>query len=145
MKVIIAGSRPPKEARNSPSALRQWYEQHRNVVDQAVAESGFKDISEVVSGKAKGFDFLGEAWAAEHHIPVKEFFADWASWGRSGGVIRNKAMARYADALIAINYGTPGTRNMIREMRDLLKPVHVMDLSFFLSNRVQEGRSARIH
>lgn len=82
LKLIIAGSRPPKEVRNSPSALRNWYDQHRGVVDQVIEQSGFNDIAEIVSGRAKGFDFLGEVWAADNHIPVKPFPANWDRWGR---------------------------------------------------------------
>ena len=59
IKLIIAGSRPPKEMRTSVSGLRRWYEQHRGVVAEAVANSPFQifEIEEIVSGKAKGIRF----------------------------------------------------------------------------------------
>lgn len=147
MKLIIAGSRPRPEVRNSQSRIRQWYDQHRHVVAQAVAQSGFKDIEEVVSGKAKGFDLLGEAWAAEQHIPVRAFPADWNRHGKRAGFIRNGEMAGYADALIAITYGTPGTRNMIQTMRDIGKKVFILDLRVptgrqpYPPDHVERGRS----
>lgn len=98
MKVIIAGSR-------SIDSMA--------LVERAVAESGFQ-ITEVVCGMARGVDSLGAAWALANGIPVKEFPADW-SVGRQGGIMRNIAMADYADALIAITEGTPGTAHMIAE------------------------------
>ncbi len=96
MKVIIAGSR----------GITELY-----CVNQAVIESGFI-ITEVVSGKARGVDTLGENWADIHDIPVKPFPADWST--SDGGFIRNRAMGRYADALIAIRLGSSsGTTDMV--------------------------------
>jgi hypothetical protein len=98
MKTIIAGSRNIEEFEDIMSA---------------VDESGF-DITEVVSGTAKGVDTLGEAWASFHSIPIKRFRPQWNKYGRGAGIVRNGQMARYADALIAIWDGkSPGTKNMI--------------------------------
>ena len=77
------------------------------------------DITEVVSGCAPGADREGEKWARMNSIPVKQFPADW-SLGLSAGPIRNKAMAEYADRLVAFWDGkSPGTRNMIEQARRL--------------------------
>jgi len=108
----------------------------RNIVNKAILEKAIKKsgftITEVVSGGARGADTLGEEWAKENGIPVKEFPADWNNlavkgaviktnaWGKqynaAAGTFRNKQMADYADALIAIqtNGKTPGTQNMIK-------------------------------
>lgn len=72
------------------------------------------NISEIVSGKAKGVDALGEQFALENNIPVKSFPADWGKHGRSAGPIRNKEMADYADILVAFWDGkSKGTKSMI--------------------------------
>lgn len=97
MKTIIAGSRTVTD-----------YE----LVSAAVAGSGFV-ITEVVSGMARGVDTLGEDWARIHKIPVKKFPALWQEFGKSAGFIRNAEMGDYAEALIAVTTGSPGTRNMI--------------------------------
>lgn len=98
MKTIIAGSREITD----PS-----------VVDRAIKESGFT-ITEVVSGACRGVDELGEQWAAERGVKVKRFPAGWSELGKAAGPIRNAAMAKYADALIAIWDGeSRGTRHMI--------------------------------
>lgn len=98
MRVIIAGSRDIVDP---------------GIVDEAVRESGF-EITEVVSGGARGVDRMGEAWARKHGIPVKVFPADWDKNGKSAGPIRNEEMAKYAEALIAIWDGySRGTDNMI--------------------------------
>jgi hypothetical protein len=72
--------------------------------------------TEIVSGRAKGADTLGERWAREHHIPVKHH--------KAAGHIRNKQMADYAkeDAghlLAFLAEGSKGTKNMIETARKL--------------------------
>jgi len=86
VKTIIAGSRNIVE--------------YKALLD-AVEASGF-EITEVVSGGARGVGALGERYANEKSIPLKIFPADWESYGRKAGIMRNTEMAHYADALIAV-------------------------------------------
>lgn len=110
MKVIIAGSRD----------LGGY-----DIVDKAVSASGF-DITEVVSGGARGVDKAGEKWAAKHDLPTKQFIPDWENSGASAGFQRNTRMAFYADALIAVWDGkSRGTLHMIREAVEVSIPVYV--------------------
>jgi hypothetical protein len=119
MRVIIAGSRDITD-----------YE----TIKRAVSESGFK-ITEVVSGRARGVDRLGERWARANDIPIAYFSADWDNVDTPGAVIktnkygkkynavaghwRNEKMAKYAEALIAIWDGkSSGTKNMIDLARE---------------------------
>lgn len=84
------------------------------------------NISEVVSGGARGVDMMGEAWAFDMGIPVKRFPANWTKFGRSAGHIRNAEMAMYADALVAIWDGvSKGTANMIDLARAKGLKIHV--------------------
>ncbi len=102
MKVIVAGGRDFT---------------NYALVEEAIKISGF-EISQIVSGKAKGVDTLGEVWALANNVPVEAFPADWSQHGRAAGPIRNKQMADYADALIAIWDGeSKGTANMIQQAR----------------------------
>jgi hypothetical protein len=71
-------------------------------------------ITEVVCGMARGADQMGRDWALWRDIPVKEFPADWKTYGHHAGSIRNVAMAEYAEALVAFPGGR-GTAHMIRE------------------------------
>ena len=69
---------------------------------------------QVVSGKAKGADALGEKWAKHHSITIKEFYADWDLNGNAAGPIRNTEMANYATHLVAFWDGkSRGTLDMI--------------------------------
>jgi hypothetical protein len=86
-------------------------------LDWAISRSRF-EISEVVSGGARGIDQLGERWARDSGVPIKTFEPNWDKFGRSAGMIRNVEMARYADALIAIWDGkSRGTRHMIEQAK----------------------------
>jgi hypothetical protein len=129
MKVIIAGSKSIVDL---------------DYIEKAVAASGF-DITEVVSGTAKGVDKLGEFYARRKKIRVQPFPADWKNIDVPGAVIRsnrygkynaiaghmrNELMGQYADALIAVWDGiSPGTRHMINYMLSLGKPVFVYNIS----------------
>lgn len=72
----------------------------------------------IVSGGAKGADFLGEVYAYEKRYALKRFPANWQKHGRAAGVIRNEEMAIFADLLIAFWDGqSSGTRDMIDRMK----------------------------
>ncbi len=72
--------------------------------------------TEIVSGKARGADRLGEMFAVEHGYPVKYFPANWELHGKRAGPLRNIEMAEYADELIAFWDGkSRGTKHMIDE------------------------------
>jgi hypothetical protein len=110
MKIIIAGGRD--------------FDNYLLLLE-AVVKSGF-DITEVVSGGAPGADSLGERFARDMEIPMKQFPADWKKHGKAAGPIRNGEMALYADALIAMWDGvSTGTANMIKQAIDRGLKVHV--------------------
>ena len=76
------------------------------------------------SGAARGADKLGSAYALDNDYRLEEFPADWNTYGRSAGMIRNNEMAKYADSnadkvmLVAFwNGRSSGTRNMIETAR----------------------------
>lgn len=115
MKTIIAGTR---------------YGITLDDVKQAIKLSGYS-IHGVVSGGAKGADYLGECWAEIRRLPVRRFPALWADmsakpmraktrpdgtrYNELAGLNRNEEMAGYADALIAVWDGkSTGTQDMIR-------------------------------
>lgn len=62
-------------------------------------------ITEVVSGTARGADLAGEAWAEMEGLPVERFPADWDKEGKSAGFKRNRKMADYAGCVWGGNGG----------------------------------------
>ncbi len=100
MRTIIAGSR---DINDEATVL-------------AAAEAAPWEITEVVCGGAAGVDSIGAKLARERNIPVKMFPADWNKYGKSAGPRRNREMAEYAQALVAVWDGlSRGTKNMIEE------------------------------
>lgn len=70
-----------------------------------------KGVTEVVCGMARGADTGGKMWALRKGIPVTDFPADWRTFGKKAGHIRNIEMAMYADAVVLFPGGA-GTTNM---------------------------------
>ena len=83
MKVIVAGGRDFND-----------YELLKETLDNFQQEYG--NITEVVSGGARGSDKLGEQYANENNTPIKRFVPDWEGLGKKAGFVRNRKMGDYA-------------------------------------------------
>jgi hypothetical protein len=121
IKTIIAGSRSMSS-----------YELLTKIIDSCP----FKfEITEVVSGTAKGVDKLGEEWAKHNKIPIKQFQADWDKFGKGAGYRRNEEMAKYADAAIIIHKdaskGTQHMKDLAEKYKLKLHYVEVKDRDVF--------------
>ena len=105
MRCIIAGGRDFND-----------YGRLKKVMDNCPYE-----ITEVVCGKARGADSLGEKWALERDIHVEYFVPDWECLGKQAGFVRNADMAEYAcengsdkGLLVAFwDKNSKGTKSMI--------------------------------
>ena len=71
MKVIVAGGRDFNDYKLLKETLDNFQQEYGN-------------ITEVVSGTAKGVDKLGEQYANENNIPIKRFVPDWEGFGNEG-------------------------------------------------------------
>jgi len=104
VRVIIAGSRDatPEDVRRALQACK-WAHL----------------VTVVVSGTAAGADQEGERWAHERGLSVERYPADWKTFGKRAGPLRNRTMAESAEGLIAVWDGrSRGTQNMIEEARE---------------------------
>lgn len=100
-KVIIAGSREFNDYQLLVSKVNQ------------ILINRLPDV-EIVSGTCRGADKLGEQYATEYNLSIKQFPADWNTHGKKAGYLRNVEMAKYADACIVFWNGTSkGTKHMI--------------------------------
>ena len=100
MKLIVAGSRDFNDYGLLKTSIQENFQRC--------------EVEEIVSGIARGADTLGEQFAREYGIPIKQFPANWDLYGKSAGYRRNAEMANYADALIAFwNGESKGTMHMI--------------------------------
>ena len=101
-KVIIAGGRDFSD-----------YEFLKLTMDHLL--SNITSEIGIVCGMAKGADLLGKRYANEKGYKVFCFPADWSSFGKSAGFVRNEEMAQNADALVAFwNGKSRGTQHMIK-------------------------------
>lgn len=109
MKVVIAGSRDITD---------------KDLVRAAIQACDF-EITELIHGGCRGVDAIAhDLW--EGIGPIKVFPADWKTYGRKAGPIRNREMAEYGEALLAIWDGkSRGTLNMIETMDAEEKPVNI--------------------
>ncbi len=84
-------------------------------------------ITKIVSGGATGADSIAQDFAKDHNIPFEVFEADWKTFGKAAGPIRNTQIIKAADLIIAFDTGGPGTRNAIGQARKLDKQVIIVD------------------
>ena len=72
-------------------------------------------VTEIVHGDARGVDRDAADWGKKHKYTVTPFPAEWdhhdGAAKRAQGAIRNRKMARYADAVVLFN-GGDGTADM---------------------------------
>jgi len=107
MKIAIIGSRTFND-----------YEKVKKVLDT------FPKIDLIVSGGAKGADYLGELYAYHNNIPKKIFYPEWDKYGKSAGFKRNKDIVDNADIIVAFWDGiSNGTKNSINLAKKYNKKV----------------------
>ncbi len=116
-KVIIAGGRDFKN-----------YNQLKNYCDKVLRskiEEGYE--IKIVSGTANGADKLGERYAKERVYEVLRFPADWNTYGKRAGYMRNKQMAENSDACVCFWDGiSRGTKWMIEIAKEKQLPLRVV-------------------
>ena len=129
-KVIVAGSRDFNDYEFLCETL------DKELLDLTEANDIIDDI-QIVSGTAKGADKLGERYAKQNQYSVQQFPADWNTFGKKAGYIRNEEMAKYADACICFWDGeSRGTKHMI----DLAKKYNLLT-KVVLYNNTKENEN----
>lgn len=85
------------------------------------------DDVEVVCGMAAGADLLGKKYAEQRGYHVREFPAQWDTYGKRAGYLRNAEMAEYANACIVFWDGqSKGSKHMIDTAKKNKLPVRVV-------------------
>lgn len=104
MKLIVAGPRYYTD-----------FEFVRRKLDLLLSKTDpVADPIEIVSGKARGIDKLGERYAELKGYPIMPFPADWKQYGKPAGHIRNLQMAMYAThAAVFWDGRSKGSKSMI--------------------------------
>ena len=110
MKVVIAGSRDITDY---------------DILLKAIKECPF-EITEVISGRARGVDTLGEKYAEDYGLKLHLFPADWKKYRNAAGPIRNAQMADFADVVLCVWDGkSSGTKDMMNQAKKRGLPLYV--------------------
>lgn len=99
----------------------QNHEHVRRVLDEIVNHA---DVAVLITGGARGADFLAEQWAFANAIHVKAYQAEWTIHGRAAGPLRNQRIVDDGkpDFLVAFPGGR-GTADMVRRAKAARIPV----------------------
>ena len=104
MKVIIAGTRTANDYRDVHDGMR-------------ILTRG--ETPEVIlTGGAKGADELGKKYAETNNLHHIEVTAEWRTYGKKAGPIRNAQLVKQATHLLAIWDGkSKGTKSIIDQAK----------------------------
>lgn len=85
-----------------------------------------ENVTEIISGGAKGVDTCAREYAQSHNIPLKEFLPDYSRFGRSAPLKRNLEIIAYADFVLAFWDGkSHGTKYVIDNCKKQDIPIKV--------------------
>ena len=101
MRLLVCGGRDYSNATRLYQAL------------DAIVEG--KEVECVVEGDAKGADRLAGRWAIDRGLTLIKFPADWDTYGKSAGPIRNRQMLKEGKPDLVVAFpGGSGTDHMVR-------------------------------
>lgn len=87
------------------------------------------DVTEIISGGARGVDSLAERFARSQGIPVTVFLPDYPQYGRKAPLVRDRLIAEACDVLYAFWDGvSTGTAYTVKYARDIGKTVRLFRL-----------------
>ena len=103
MKLIIAGSRGFEDFDSLERAVLVFLKQNRKTGEPV----------EIISGRARGVDQLGEKFARKYGLKIIKMPAEWDRYGKSAGYRRNAEMAEIASHCIIFWDGqSKGSKHM---------------------------------
>ena len=88
-------------------------------------------ITSIIHGCARGGDTLAGQYGREMGIPISEFPAQWDTFGRRAGSIRNAQMLREGRPEMVVAFRGPnsrGTQNMIDQATKAGVEVRIIDV-----------------
>jgi hypothetical protein len=110
MKVLVCGGRDFNDY--------QLLEKTLNYQHYGVGAYPSKNIELIIQGYARGADRLAHTWATRHFVKSTgdQYEADWGTYGRAAGHIRNALMLKEQKPDLVIAFPTPesvGTWDMV--------------------------------
>lgn len=116
MKLAIVGTRNPSVS------YSEWEQLMLSHVERS-------EITQVISGGAKGIDTFAKQFAARHRIPFMEFSPEYSKYGRNAPIKRNIQIVEESDLVIAFpSPKSRGTHDTIKKAKALNKPLKIIEL-----------------
>lgn len=102
----VENARTRKDQHLLNSTLSKLHQQHRFTV--------------LIEGEAKGADTLARLWAEANRVHVDPYPANWETFGRAAGPIRNRQMLVVGKPELVVAFhrelsNSKGTRNMVQQ------------------------------
>ena len=86
-----------------------------------------ENVTEIVSGGAKGVDTLAREFALSKKIKLTEFIPDYKRYGKAAPLMRNLSIIEYSDSVIAFWDGqSKGTKFVIDNCKKSNKPIVII-------------------
>lgn len=84
------------------------------------------NVTEIVSGGARGIDSCAEYFARTHGLPLTVFYPDYDRYGKGAPLRRNNLIVQYADMVLAFWDGVSrGTAYTLRVCQNAGKPYKI--------------------
>ena len=94
---------------------------------EKILKIGGSDL--IISGGARGTDDMAEKYSRLRNIPLKVFRADWLSFGKRAGYLRNVEIVKNADIVVAFwDMESKGTSISIDLANKMNKKTYVVDI-----------------
>lgn len=99
----------------------------RNIIVEHLEDFLPQNITEIISGGAKGVDTSAKNYALTHNIKLVEFFPSYELYGRAAPLKRNEQIVQRAELILAFwdgkSRGTKYTINYARKHGVLTKVI----------------------
>ena len=95
-----------------------------------------KNVTEIISGGAKGIDTCAREYAIANGLKLTEFLPEYSKYGRAAPLKRNLQIIDYADAVIAFWDGTSkGTEYVINQCKS-----RNIAITIYIFNRIDHTK-----
>lgn len=126
LRVLVCGGRNYSNIPKIYEILDILYEVSQQSKKDSINLSENKIV--LIQGGAEGADRIASMWAKDRNVEQEEYQADWTTYGKSAGFIRNSLMLKVGkpDMVIAFSGGV-GTKMMIDIAKKAGVPVEVIE------------------
>lgn len=98
----------------------------RNLVVNNLSDYLPEEVTEIVSGGAKGIDTCAKLYALQNKIKLTEILPEYSLYGRGAPLKRNLQIIRYADLVLAFWDGkSKGTEFVIKNCEKENIPIKI--------------------